>query len=138
MFSLKTMSQTLKIIVSVVVALVLGAVGLFFVFADPTSNESLGGRAALGIAFFFFSGFAIGFFGPRVWFLSGLTAWAAIIFGGYLSLAAIAKYGSGAFGAQEPPYILAGISIMVLPLGFALFGGLAGKFVSGRRTRKIE
>ena len=119
-----------------VVALGLGVIGLSMTFSDIGRGESVTSRVTLAALFFFFCGFAIGCFNPRAWIVSGLSAWGSVLFGALLVLAAIGRYGSRAFSAQEPPYISAGLVLLLLPLGLSLLGGYAGKRLRNRRTTR--
>lgn len=117
----------LKNLVFVIIALLLGFIGLNFVFSDLSSSESWISRVLIASLFFFLSGLGIGFFNSKAWLISGLTAWGGILMGIFIVFGAIRKYGSDAFGAQEPPYISAGLIMLLLPLGLALAGGYVGK-----------
>ena len=119
-----------------ILALVLGIGGWYFVFSDLSLDESLTMRIVTATIFFFLSGFAIGYFNPKAWMLSGLTAWSGVIMGGIITLGAIGKYGGNAFGAQEPPYISAGLTMLFIPLGLALTGGYAGKIFGKKDLSK--
>lgn len=120
----------LKNLVFAVIALLLGFVGLNFIFSDLSSSEAWINRTLTAAVFFFFSGLVIGGFNPQAWFLSGLTAWGGLLMGAIITLNAVGKYGSNAFGAQEPPYISAGLVFLFVPLAVALFGGWLGKLLN--------
>lgn len=120
----------LKNLVFLVIALLLGFVGLYFIFSDLSSSEIWINRILTAAVFFFLSGLVIGGFNPKAWFLSGLTAWGGLLMGIIITLRAIGKYGSDAFGAQEPPYISAGLVFLFIPLAIALVGGNIGKLLS--------
>ena len=119
-----------KSLIFTILALFLGVVGWYFIFADLTSSESWISRILIASLFFFLSGLAIGFFNPGAWMISGLTAWGSILMGIFIIFGAIRQHGSGAFGAQEPPYISAGLFMLFIPLGMALIGGFVGKLLS--------
>ena len=57
----------------VLVALLLGSVGLVFVFSDPAEGWPL--RVVIATAFFFLTGAAIGYVHPNRWPVAMLTAW---------------------------------------------------------------
>ncbi len=54
--------------------------------------------------------------------------------GTFLVFAAINRYGSNVFAAREPPYILAGLGILLLPLSVALLGGYVGRGLRDKRA----
>lgn len=110
-------------------ALILGVVGLVLVFSDSGPNESWLGRVLIAALLFFLCGLGIGFFNPRRWIIAGLTAWGGVLMGGFIVCAAIRKYESDAFRAQEPPYIAAGLVLLFMPIGLALFGAYIGKLL---------
>lgn len=120
----------LKNSIFVIVALLLGFVGLYFIFSDLSSSENWINRVLIAAIFFLLSGLVIGGFNPKAWFLSGLTAWGSLIMGAILTISAIGKYGSDAFSAQEPPYISAGLVFLFIPLAIAVIGGYLGKLLS--------
>lgn len=118
-----------KNIIFVIVALLLGFIGFSFIFSDSDSGESWTSRILIITLFFFLSGLIIGFFNPKGWIISGLTALGGVIFGGILTVAALGKYGINAFGAQEPPYISAGLFMLFVPLVLSVIGGYVGKLL---------
>lgn len=126
---------TLKTLVFVILALVLGVVGLSMVFSNLGPGESETSRVFIAAIFFFLCGLGIGYFNSRAWIVSGLSAWGGILFGLLLIVSAMSKYGSKAFAAQQPPYISAGLLILLLPVSLALLGGYVGSRL--RRTRTI-
>lgn len=115
-------------------AFLIGIVGLSLVFSDMGSGESWGVRTLIATAFFFFSGVLIGFFNPKLWMISGVTAWGGVLMGGFLTLMAFRKHGADAFNAQEPPYIFVGVMMLILPITLALMGGFLGKILTRFRA----
>jgi len=130
MFNLKTLAF-------VALAFILGGIGLSMVFSDIGADGSATGRVIVATIFFLICGLGIGYFNPRAWIISGLSAWGGVLFGAFLTLAAIRKYGSNAFAAQEPPYISFGLIILLVPLSLGLLGGYIGKSLSIRRARQL-
>jgi hypothetical protein len=115
-------------------ALILGFIGLSLVFSDIGAGESAASRIFVAASFFFLGGVGIGYFNSRAWIISGLTAWGSILFGAFLTLASIRKYGRDAFTVQEPPYLSAGLVILFVPLSLALLGGYIGKSLNNKRA----
>lgn len=109
----------------VLLALLLGLVGLVFVFSDPAEGWLL--RVVITTAYFFLTSAAIGYAHPSRWPIAMLTAWGGVLMGGFLIILALARYGSDAFSAIEPPYITSGLIMLFGSLGTAFFGGLLGK-----------
>ncbi|MDI1241242.1 MAG: hypothetical protein PSX80_04910, partial [bacterium] len=105
---------------AVLLALILGFFGLSLVFSDLGPNESWQIRLSIGVVYFFLCGLGFGFAFPNVWPLAALIAWGGLLFGGFLLLAALKKYGLEAFAAQEPPSISPGLVLLAAPLGLAL------------------
>ncbi len=122
---------------SVALALLLGVFGLALVFSDLGSSEAWQERVFVATLFFFLCGLGIGFFNPELWIIAGLSAWGGILMGGFIVLMAIARYGSAAFDAQEPPYISAGLIMLFIPLGLTLIGGYIGRLLSQMRKERI-
>lgn len=123
--------------ISAGLAFFLGIFGLALVFSDLGPDESWSIRIVIWIFFFFLSGFGLGFFNPKMWMISALTAGGGILLGGFIILVAIAKYGNNAFNAQEPPFISAGLTTLFVPLILALFGGYIGKQVAQMRKKLV-
>lgn len=117
-------------LVSIILALILGIFGLALLFSDLSTDESGSNRIILSLLFFLLCGLGLGFFNPKMWIISGLTAWGGIFLGGFITLIALARYGSNAFAAREPPYISAGLIMIFLPVALALTGGYIGKQLS--------
>ncbi|MBK9154022.1 MAG: hypothetical protein IPM25_07370 [Chloracidobacterium sp.] len=117
----------------VVIAILLGSVGLVFVFSDPAEGWRL--RVITATAFFFLTGAAIGYVHPRGWPIALLTAWGAVLMGGFITLVAAAHYGRGAFAATEPPFITSGLIMIFGSLGSTLLGALLGKLFARRRDQ---
>ncbi len=126
---------TLRTLIFVILALVLGVVGLSMVFSNLGPGESETSRVFVAVLFFFLCGLGIGYFNPRAWIISGLSAWGGLLFGLFLTVSAVSKYGSYAFAAQQPPYISVGLLTLLLPVSLALLGGYVGSRL--RRTRTI-
>jgi peptidoglycan/LPS O-acetylase OafA/YrhL len=118
---------TLKNLAFAILALVLGIIGLSMVFSNLGPSESETGRVITAAIFFFLCGLGIGYFNPRAWIISGLSAWGSISFGLLMVLSAIGKYGNNAFAAQKPPYISVGLVILLLPVSLSLLGGYIGQ-----------
>jgi hypothetical protein len=110
-----------------ILAILLGAIGLSLVFSDPAEGQVT--RMILTGLYFLICGGAIGLLYPKAWMISGLTAWGAVLFGGFLSIDALRRYGGNAFGAEEPPYIVAGLVITLAPITLSLLGGYLGKLL---------
>lgn len=127
----------LKTISFAALAVILGFIGLGMVFSDIGPGESTTSRFVVAAIFFLLCGLGIGYFNPRAWIISGLSAWGAVLFGAFLTFAAIRRYGSDVFAAQEPPYISAGLVILFVPLSLALLGGYIGKSLSNKRTGQL-
>jgi len=119
-----------------ILSLLLGFFGLALVFSDLGPDEEWLGRAFVAVIFFFLCGLIIGFFDPERWIIAGLSAWGGILMGGFIVLVSIGRYGSAAFDAQEPPYILAGLTMLFIPLGLSLIGGYIGKLLNQMRNFK--
>lgn len=109
----------------VVVAILLGFVGLMFVFSDPAEGWLL--RGIVATVFFLLSSAAIGYAHPRRWPIATLTAWGGVLMGGFIIILALARFGREAFSAFEPPYITSGLIMLFGSLGLTLFGGFIGK-----------
>ena len=124
-------------LVSACLAFILGLFGLAFLFSDLSPNEFWSNRVLIAVLYFFLCGLGIGFFDRKMWIISGLTAWGGIFLGGFISLAAIGRYGSSAFSAQEPPYISAGLIMIFMPAALALTGGYIGKQLNQLQRRWI-
>jgi peptidoglycan/LPS O-acetylase OafA/YrhL len=118
-------------------ALVLGGVGLGFVFSDLSQGESWPLRILIGALFFFIGGGAIGYFNPGLWVISGLTAWGGVLMGGLITLSAVRQYGGDSFTAKEPPFISVGLIMLILPITFSLIGGYIGKLLAQKRTKLV-
>lgn len=131
------MALPYKVTFSVIFALLFGVFGLSMVFSDLGPGEAWWERVLVATFFFFFCGLAVGWFNPRFWIIAGLSAWGGILMGGLLILASFSKYGTAAFGVQEPPYISAGLMVLFLPLTFSLVGGYVGKLI-GQRMAKAK
>jgi type VI protein secretion system component VasK len=129
MFNLKTLAIA-------ALAVILGVIGLSLVFSDVGAGESATSRIIFAAIFFLLCGLGIGYFNPRAWIISGLSAWGSTLFGAFLTFVAIRRYGSNAFAAQEPPYISAGLVILLVPLCLALLGGYIGRRLNGRRAEQ--
>ena len=119
-------------------AILLGGIGLALVFSDPTQGESVTTRILLTALFFLICGVAVGLMNPTRWMVSGLTGWGGILVGGFITFNALRRYGTEIFGADEPPYILAGLAILILPVTFSLFGGYLGKQIRLMRTKPLS
>lgn len=111
----------------VVVAVLLGFVGLIFVFSDPAEGWLF--RAIIATAFFFFTGAAIGFAYPGGWLIGMLTAWGGALMGGFIIIMALVRYGREAFHAIEPPYLTSGLIMLFGSLGLTFFGAFLGKLL---------
>ena len=121
----------------VMLALLLGFVGLVLVFSDVGSKETWVLRVAIVTTFFFFAGAAIGFIYPEGWPIAILASWGAVLLGGFIVLMALARYGAQAFSAVEPPYLTSGLTILFGPLLLTAIGALIGKSLSrGRANRR--
>ena len=116
------------------VAALLGVGGLMLVFADPREGWIV--RAIASTMFFFLAGAAIGYAHPHGWLIAMVTSWGGVVMGGFIILIAIARYGSEAFDAVEPPYVTSGIIMLIAPLALTFAGGFLGKsFSSGFPSR---
>lgn len=115
-----------KILAFSVIASILGIIGVGLVFSDISRGETAISRSAITAIFFLFCSLVIGYFNDRAWLISVIIAWGSILFGGFLTLAALRNHGSNVFAAQEPPYISAGLVILFLPLILSLLGGYIG------------
>ncbi|MBK9155459.1 MAG: hypothetical protein IPM25_14825 [Chloracidobacterium sp.] len=91
---------------AVAIAIVLGFGGLVLTFSDLGPGESWPLRITVAAAFFFISGAFVGLIQPKAWPIALLTAWGAVLMGGFITLVAAAHYGRGAFAATEPPLLL--------------------------------
>lgn len=111
----------------VVLAVLLGSVELVFVFSDPGPGMGWPLQVMIAAGLFFFSGAAIGYIHPEGWPIALLSAWGAVLLGGFIILMAMARYGREAFTAVEPPYISSGLMILFGSLGLTLFGSWLGK-----------
>lgn len=120
----------------VVVAIVLGFVGLLFVFSDPGEGWLL--RVIIATAFFFLTGAAIGYAHPSGWPIAMLTAWGGVLMGGFIILIAVSRYGRNAFNAIEPPYVTSGLIMLFGSLGLTFFGGFIGKSLRKRVARNRQ
>jgi hypothetical protein len=117
----------------VLVALLLGLVGLVFVFSDPSEGWLL--RIIIAMAFFLLASSAIGYAHPGRWPLAMLTAWGAVLMGGFIIILAMARYGREAFSAVEPPYITSGLILLFGSLGLTFIGGCLGRALRKTRSR---
>jgi hypothetical protein len=128
----------LKALVIAGVAFILGVVGLSLVFSGVGSGESATGRIIVSAVFFLICGLGIGYFDPRAWIISGLSAWGSTLVGAFLVFAAIRKYGTNAFAAQEPPYVSVGLVLLLVPLSLALLGGYIGRRLNVERPKQTD
>jgi hypothetical protein len=64
----------IQVLLAAIVAMVVGSLGLLFILPDSTG---LAQQIVWHMVVFFMSGFAIGFFFPRAWYVSVLVAWVA-------------------------------------------------------------
>lgn len=117
----------------VVLAILLGFVGLVFVFSDPAEGWLF--RVIIATAFFFLTGAAIGYAHPSGWPIAMLTAWGGVLMGAFIILMAIARYGREAFDAIEPPYVTSGLILLFGSLGLTLYGGFFGRSLRKRVAR---
>ena len=129
MFNLKTLA-------SAALAFIIGVIGVSLVFSDVGAGESATIRIIVAAILFLLCGLGIGYFNPRAWIISGLSAWGSTLFGAFLTFVAIRKYGSDAFAAQEPPYISAGLVMLLVPSCLALLGGYIGRRLSDKRAEQ--
>lgn len=120
----------------VVLALLLGFVGLVFVFSDPAEGWLL--RVIIATAFFFLSSAAIGYAHPSGWPIAVLTAWGGVLMGGFIILMSVARYGREAFDAVEPPYVTSGLLMLFGSLGLTFFGGFFGKSIRKHSGRVLQ
>jgi hypothetical protein len=105
--------------------ILLGFIGLALTFSDPSEGKAM--RIILTALFFLICGVAIGFLIPTAWMISARTAWGAILVGGLITLNSLPTHENDAFSSEEPPYILAGLVILLLPVTKSLLGGYLGK-----------
>jgi uncharacterized protein YacL len=129
------MWKTLKYPLAALFALLLGFIGLSLVFSDLNQGESLATRILTAALFFSISGVGIGLLIPKAWMVSALVAWGAILMGGFITLTALRKYGSSAFGTEEPPYISSGLIVLILPVTVSLIGGYFGKQIRHTKAK---
>ncbi|MCC7307074.1 MAG: hypothetical protein IT173_05895 [Acidobacteria bacterium] len=118
-----------------VVAIVLGFVGLVFVFSDPGPGEGWLFRVSITMAFYFLSGVGIGYMHPGGWLIAMLIAWGGVMMGGFIVLMAVARYGREAFNASEPPFVASGLIMLIGSLGLTFLGGFLGKSLPRRNPR---
>src|SRR5437773_3977531 len=128
---------SLRNLIFALIAFLLGIPGLRLVFSDLGSDELWTSRVLIAVVFFFLSGAGIGYFDPKFWLISSLTAWGGILLGAFIVLSALRKHGSSAFDASEPPYISAGLILMIIPLMAALIGGYIGRVLGGTRRELV-
>jgi hypothetical protein len=108
-------------LISIVLVLVLGVVGLSAVFSDPGPGESMLGRAMfVGGAYLFGCG-AIGAMLDRHWWFAGLSAWGPVILGVGSAMALARATQSG------PVVPLLVLNVVLFP-ALALACGLAGRW----------
>lgn len=121
------MPRALKIAVTVVLALVLGALGILYVFMDIGPTETEAGRLLTGIVLFLAAGLGLGFLNPegRAWLLSGIAAWGLMLLGGYGLWISVTHPPSADLGLA--------LTFLVGPLGLTLAGGWLGARL--RRSR---
>lgn len=114
------MPKALKIALTVLLGLALGALGILYVFLDLGHTGTPVGRVLTGVALFLGAGLVLGLLNPegRAWLLSGIAAWGLLLLGGYglwLSL-------------THPPSadLPLAVAFLVGPLALALAGGWLG------------
>lgn len=112
------------------IAVLIGFVGLMFVFTDPVEGWPL--RIAIATTFFFLSGAAIGFIHPNGWPMAMLTAWGGALMGGLITLVAISRNDSSP--APEPLELPIGLIMLFGSPIVTLFGGFLGKSFSRKGT----
>lgn len=108
-------------LISVVLVLVLGVVGLSAVFSDPGPGESMLARAMFVAAAYLLGCGAIGAMLDRHWWFAGLAAWGPVVLG-VGSAMALARSTSG--GPAVPLLVL---NVVLFP-ALALACGLAGRW----------
>ena len=131
---MRTKPNWIKSLIVALSALILGILGLSFVFSDLGPTETLILRICLTTLFFFLSGIGIGYFHSNQWWLSSLTAFWSSLFGASFVVLAVLKKGSKVFVLQDPPYISFGLMILFLPLGLSLLGGYIGSLAAQNRV----
>lgn len=126
------MPRPLRIVISVALALAVGALGVLLVFMDvgPTRTEL--GRFLTGVALFFAAGLALGSLNPegRGWLLSGLSAWGLALLGGYGLWLSITHPVSADLDLA--------LTFLLLPLGLTLLGGWLGARLRRPRESELE
>jgi hypothetical protein len=123
---------------AVVLALVLGVFGLALVFSDLGPQEAWPFRVAVAAIYFLLCGLGIGYLSQNHWFIAGLSSWGGILFGGFLVIAALGRYGTSAFEAKDPPYLSSGLILLLVPIALSLLGGYIGQRLSNRRTHEVR
>ncbi len=114
------MPRAVRIALTIVLGLAVGAIGILYVFMDVGPTETDAGRLLTGVALFLVAGLVLGLLNPegRAWLLSGIAAWGLMLLGGYglwISL-------------THPPSadLRLALTFLVGPLALALFGGWLG------------
>ena len=71
----------LKAFISGLFALVIGLFGLSLLFSDLGPGETWANRVIMLVALYAVSGLIIGYINPKLWMITGLTAWGAALLG---------------------------------------------------------
>ncbi len=115
--------------IGVVVAVVVGIVGLPFVFGDPGLQEALVQRLAIAASIFFLGGVLVGGLAPHRWAVAGLCAWTPFGMGLVMLVSKLTLHG------EMPTWSAVGL-LLLAPLAVAMLGGYAGRWLVGRITRR--
>ena len=112
--------KVLRLILSILIALALGLLGLSLLFSDLGPGETIAGRLYTAEALYFISGLFIGFINSDMWWLGGITAWGGL----FLGIAGL--FGGGEEIWLAPVFIIASL----LP---ALLGSYIGSLINKKR-----
>ena len=114
----------LTVVLAVIIALMIGVIGLWAVFSDIGPKDSIATRWLVTSLVYAAGAMAVGFLVPRRWYLALLTAWGPLVLG-LMGLAV------KPVNARPIPYwrFLA-LTILGVP-GFALLFGYLGRRVRG-------
>lgn len=117
-------ARALTVVLAVIIALMVGVIGLWAVFSDIGPRDSIATRWLITGLVYAAGAMAVGFLVPRRWYLALLTAWGPLVLG---LIGLTAKLMNG---GPLPYWRFLALTILGVP-GFALLFGYLGRRVRG-------
>ncbi len=71
--------KILRIVISIIIALGVGFIGLSLLFSDLGPAETIQQRLYITEGIYFAAGLAVGLITPEWWWLAGITAWGGVL-----------------------------------------------------------